>query len=395
MKQRKQSGTQARIEELQRQPVQPEKPFWSFENVRGILLERVYKEQPYLVSLQKALRCPPLDVFFFVSSQLGEEVFYILFIPFSAWLFPMKFALHLSMLLALSVGGGNYLKNYFHLPRPSPPVWIQNDKVNDHGFPSTHTMSSFIFAVYSFYFFYLDPERADSEHLLPLPLAFLLGCFWFFSVSFSRLYNGFHSPIDIAGGLVFSSLLLTIFFNFRDNLNLSCSSENIFVPIVLFTAGLLGLFYHPRPPEPNAVVSESALVIGVAMGAACSCWVNFKLVGSQCLSSLAPDATDKTGFLSQFPLVSRCLVGLLTLGIVRLIGKLTYRSFITKFILPYRSFFQKYSNPQSASETEVKEILTKYFTYFTISITTVTILPFVFAFLDVGPQNPVSHWIVG
>lgn len=196
--------------------------------------------------------------------MLGEELFYILFLPLSAWVVHPQFAAHLTILLAMSVGIGNILKNFFLIPRPhSPPVWTHTDNEKDHGLPSTHTMTAITLPWYFVYYFnYLEP-------IYPLhPTVVALAVVWTLSVMTSRLYNGHHTPMDIAAGTILGLAFLLVFVlhlrPLADSFVLHSSLAGVFTVV---GTGISILALHPVPPKVlTPAHAETGLVIGTATG---------------------------------------------------------------------------------------------------------------------------------
>eukprot|EP01097_Dermamoeba_algensis_P004684 TRINITY_DN3022_c0_g1_i1.p1 TRINITY_DN3022_c0_g1~~TRINITY_DN3022_c0_g1_i1.p1 ORF type:complete len:405 (-),score=46.12 TRINITY_DN3022_c0_g1_i1:198-1412(-) len=366
------------------------------QDLRSSLLSQVVREQPFILKLQQKLRNPFLDVYFRICSEFGEEIFFILLLPGSSWLNSVRLSTHLSILLALSIGGGNFLKNYFHLPRPGPPVWTRT-RLEDHGFPSTHTMSALAFSSYLFYF--LCVEAASP--LVHPAIGLMIAAFWFLNISFSRLYNGFHSPVDIIGGSLIMTLLLVLFFNTRDLVDRFCTTDNVFVPMTTFSLGLLSLYLHPRPPTVNPVVGESALVIGVCFGSVCGAWLNFKnnIPSAMNMELFSYSSPYLPSFLYYSPAFSKLVIGSLTLGLVKAVGKPMFKWLNSSLIIPYKNSLlnpQKDAEkkPWSLTDTELTVILTKYFTYFTVSLATTTLLPVIFYNLHLVKQEELRMFVI-
>lgn len=96
------------------------------------------------------------------------------------------------------------LKPLFNIPRPS--TFIEGTRIlgpfheSPYSFPSTTTMLAFSFAFPIFF----EKKRVGSILLI---LAILVG--------FSVIYSGFHTPLDVIAGILFSflfSFILRLFF---------------------------------------------------------------------------------------------------------------------------------------------------------------------------------------
>eukprot|EP01102_Stenamoeba_stenopodia_P011854 TRINITY_DN3668_c0_g1_i2.p1 TRINITY_DN3668_c0_g1~~TRINITY_DN3668_c0_g1_i2.p1 ORF type:complete len:412 (+),score=41.73 TRINITY_DN3668_c0_g1_i2:153-1388(+) len=248
-------------------------PTASFPRFRNFLLKEVLREYSIVTQIQK-IRNPFLDIYFAVASTLGEELFFTAFIPFCAWSVSIRLCIHYATLLALGIVTGNYLKNIFLLPRPaSPPCWVRW-KTDDHGLPSTHTISSFTLSTYIFLYIYVDGDQWLIHEYVSLPTALFFTVLWFGSISFSRLYNGLHTPIDVITGFCIGVILLTFFYTFlRHVVDCINASSALIVPIFELSFGAAIVYLHPRPPVPSSVLPESTLVLGVATGAWLAKWL--------------------------------------------------------------------------------------------------------------------------
>jgi len=136
-------------------------------------------------------------------------------VPFTQWVFDPRFGLHLCLGLSSLIIIGQYLKNIFELPRPpSPPVWTPGgagNQLHDYGLPSTHALSSFLIAIYSFLYFYYDPYADDfclfsPKNHFSWGIGLFLAILWFTFISFSRVYNGYHGPLDIFAALFLAAI---------------------------------------------------------------------------------------------------------------------------------------------------------------------------------------------
>lgn len=228
------------------------------------------REIAWVLKIQ-SYRTPLLDRYFALSSLLGEEYFYILAIPLSSWVVSTQFAIHLTMLLAMSVGFGNVLKNFFLIPRPPhPPVWAHAEHEKDHGLPSTHTMT----AITMPWYFILFTSYLEPSFPLP-PLVSVLVFVWTASVVASRVYNGHHTPLDVIGGTVLGIGIL-VFWTFQLRLIVDSIVVNGTLAGILsvFATSITILALHPTPPKiPTPAHAETGLVTGTTTGATLGLWL--------------------------------------------------------------------------------------------------------------------------
>ena len=87
---------------------------------------------------------PAVDILFRFGTELGNEIFFITFLPFWYWNIECYAARRVSIFWAIFMYLGQMTKDHIRLPRPSsPPVFrIDSDiYTEEYGMPSTHTMT--------------------------------------------------------------------------------------------------------------------------------------------------------------------------------------------------------------------------------------------------------------
>ncbi len=95
------------------------------------------------------------------------------------------------------------------LPRPPCPPVAPLHKCQDWSFPSHHAVLSATMPWYLW--FYTAFHYSDYIHHTQVGVAlFTVIALWSFSVMFSRIYLGVHSPADVLSGGVVGGLLLTV-----------------------------------------------------------------------------------------------------------------------------------------------------------------------------------------
>lgn len=202
--------------------------------------------------------------------MLGEEFFYIISLPLAAWVVNAQFAVHLTVLLAMSVGLGNILKNFCLIPRPPhPPVWCHVSHETDHGLPSTHTMTAITIPWYFIIFHtWLQPATALPTYI------YIVGVLWSTSVMMSRVYNGHHTPMDVIAGAVLGTGFLMFFtWYLRPVVDSLAVSGNLTGILTVVGTTVSALALHPVPPKvPTPAYAETGLVAGTTTGAFLGLW---------------------------------------------------------------------------------------------------------------------------
>jgi len=137
------------------------------------------------------------DIYFRAASVLGEEVTFVLLLPFLWWHFVTELAESVVFLWCFSCYVGHILKDLLQLPRPyaNTVVRLEHHHECEYGLPSTHAIAAttlpLCIAFHCYNYGLFDP-------LVYVPLAVL---FWL-SVCLSRIYLGVHSPADLFWGTV-------------------------------------------------------------------------------------------------------------------------------------------------------------------------------------------------
>ena len=99
---------------------------------------------------------PILHKLFFFGAELGNEIFYITFLPFIYWNVDDYIARRLIMLWVFNMYAGQGLKDVLCWPRPrSPPVLrLETNYAAEFGMPSTHAIAGSIIPFGLVYFSY-------------------------------------------------------------------------------------------------------------------------------------------------------------------------------------------------------------------------------------------------
>jgi len=347
------------------QPV-PVTPGW-----RGWLLAERQREIPLVLAIQR-LRNPFLDFYFFVISELCEELFYIVFMPFTSWIYGRAYTVDITMFIPLCIAGGNLLKNIFQIPRPyHVDMYFPNGKQKqDHGLPSTHTMAQFAIPFYSFYYFYVERAADIPTYALGFFPMLALLTLWSVSVMASRVYLAYHNPMDVAVGLVLGAAILFSYINFvRYWIYAWILTPGASVLFSLIAVGMSFVIFHPRTEPVTPAHAESGLCLGTGFGLLTAYWVNSNLA----LRSMAPSVLfpimEMFGPMARsflFFHFLRLLLGFSLVVVARSGSKLVVKRLITHF---------------GQQKSPLAEALGKFFCYFCISFTVVTISRFALAAL--------------
>ncbi|MEL7636812.1 MAG: phosphatase PAP2 family protein [Anaerolineaceae bacterium] len=161
---------------------------------------------------------------------LGDQTFYMLFMPLIYWCVDALIGLRIGVMLMLSGFSNGFLKMVFKSPRP---FWI-SDKIipgaehNSFGLPSGHAMNSASIWGWTAH----ESGRTWVKWLMGI-LVFLIG--------FSRVILGAHFISDILLGWLVGLLLIWLFARNLNSLskNLSKMPLNVQLAMVLLSSSLM------------------------------------------------------------------------------------------------------------------------------------------------------------
>lgn len=237
--------------------------------IRKALMAGILKGTPVLLQIQ-SFRRPPLTKFLQLIALMGEEEFYTLMLPFITWICHYQLGILLSVLMAIGFYTSGSLKNLLCLPRPPSPPVRPADKCNDWALPSHHAILNVTVPWYVWTFIYTHLEWSDPSSIV----AFVGVSFWCFSVLFSRLYLGVHSPADVLIGGILGCLCLITYLLLEDVTRglLFYGSTRFTLLYVVISLVLLSI--HPDPKPKTFIVIETANMVSAACGFVIGAWIN-------------------------------------------------------------------------------------------------------------------------
>jgi membrane-associated phospholipid phosphatase len=194
-----------------------------------------------------------LDTFFITVTELGSELFYMIFLPPIFWCLNKKFGFRLFFITLLAGYFTALVKNITSSPRPPEKHWMVEPESSS--FPSGHAMG---------------PTSMWGYIIVKLKhqIILIIGISIIILVSISRLYLGVHYPIDILGGLVFGIGLVIGFIYFEPALSEQINNLNFSQKIILsliIPLILAGLAYLTLPGDIRAISGSGAL-LGICLG---------------------------------------------------------------------------------------------------------------------------------
>jgi membrane-associated phospholipid phosphatase len=202
----------------------------------------------------QSFRHPFLDALFLAATFLGEEEFYLIFLPFIYWCLNKQVGVGLAYISIFSTYLNSVVKLTFGLPRPSDPRLVLLRTETSPSFPSNHAQGAVV------NWGYLVTQFRHKIFSIVAVVLILL-------IAFSRIYVGVHFPQDVVGGLLIG-LLLLVAYNWvvgtiekrRFDLPLMIKlALSVVVPLAL-------LFVHPFDVDGTYPAELAATTMGTFLG---------------------------------------------------------------------------------------------------------------------------------
>lgn len=289
------------------------------------------------VNIQK-WRSPRLDKLMHLFSFLGTEDFYTALVIYFGIISDSRLAYLFIMLFSIGFYLTTFLKNLFRLPRPPSPPVVVLEEAYDWALPSLHALHS----VTSSWYLHIYCSRNYNLNTLTSILFIISSIFYPISISFSRLYLGVHSLIDIITGFIPAILLLLSFVAIDDIIDAYVKSDNnafFIIPVLV----IIMLCLHPDSGIPTKSSQDTVCALGVALGMLLARIYNSKKDEIYFTSLMEQSHYQDLSYWQTFVLSSiRLIVGvsliLLTKIVIKLMMKPLVRSLFSYFKLQYYSY---------------------------------------------------------
>ncbi|XP_005489394.2 sphingosine-1-phosphate phosphatase 2 [Zonotrichia albicollis] len=295
------------------------------------------------------------------SAALGEEIFYITFLPFTYWNIDHSVSRRMIIVWSIVMYIGQVSKDILKWPRPlSPPVVKLEMRTNaEYGMPSTHAMAA---TAISFSFFIATMNQYKYPFELGLAAAFVFSTL----VCLSRLYTGMHTVLDVIGGALISAMLLVLLYPAWDTIDhLLLTSP--FCPLVSIVVPLFLCYNYPKLDYYSPTRGDTTTILGAAAGATVGFWLN---------NQYAAPAHTGTSAQPGLPLASSAVVFVLARFFTGILVVLLAR-WLTKSavlaVLGHRYQFPR-GDLQARRRLEV-EVPYKFVTYSCVGFTATVLVP--------------------
>ena len=221
---------------------------------------------------------PLLHAAFTAGAALGNELFFITFLPLFFWEGYYTIGRRVILLWGTQYYVGQLLKELLQLPRPDPRLVAQLEThyAIEYGLPSTHAMNAVAMPWYILSLLHGAGGLAGWAH----PAATLAAIAWTVLCTGSRLYMGVHTPADIMAGLALGAASLALHVAYGGTMDAALMGWTL-TPLAIVVALIVLVVVYPRPASPRWVSSpgDTTIILGVTAGVVVGCWVAARLGG--------------------------------------------------------------------------------------------------------------------
>lgn len=308
---------------------------------------------------------------FTFGTELGNEMFFIVFFPFLFWNIDALVSRRLIVVWAWNLFVGQSTKDMVRWSRPASPPVVKVEVFynSEYSMPSTHAMTG---TAIPFCLFMLTYGRWQYTFLF----GFSLALSWSVLVCVSRVYMGMHSILEVITGFLYSLLILAFFHPILDKID-SFYMMGSYAPLVIVVSHVsLGLVAFSLDSWSTSR-GDTAQALGTGAGAALATHVNYQL-------GLLLDPP-----LSSLPLTLPPIsIGLVALSLLRfVIGVaviLVTRMVMKAVTIPFlcRVFGLPSDDVRRARQHMKVELPYRYIVYSVVGFSCVSVVPLLFRILN-------------
>ncbi|NXX85750.1 SGPP2 phosphatase, partial [Urocolius indicus] len=296
------------------------------------------------------------------SAALGEEIFYITFLPFTYWNIDHSASRRMIIIWSIVMYIGQVSKDILKWPRPlSPPVVKLEMRTNaEYGMPSTHAMAA---TAISFSFLI----ATVNQYKYPLELGLVAAFVFSTLVCLSRLYTGMHTVLDVIGGALISAVLLVLLYPAWDTIDhLLLTSP--FCPLFSIVVPLVLCYNYPKLDYYSPTRGDTTTILGAGAGATVGFWLN---------NRYAAPASSSKHFQLGFPLLTSKIVAvMLARFLVGIFVILLTRQLMKSVVLGLLGYRYKFplGDLEARRRLEV-EVPYKFITYSSVGLSATVLVP--------------------
>ncbi|XP_022352014.1 sphingosine-1-phosphate phosphatase 2 [Enhydra lutris kenyoni] len=304
------------------------------------------------------------------SAALGQEVFYITFLPFTHWNIDPYLSRRLIIIWVLVMYIGQVAKDILKWPRPlSPPVVkLEKRVIDEYGMPSTHAMAA---TVISFTLLLSTMDR----YQYPFALGLLMAVVFSTLVCLSRLYTGMHTVLDVLGGILVTAVLIVLTYPAWTLIDRLDSASPLF-PVCVIVVPFFLCYNYPVSDCYSPTRADTTTVLAAGAGVTLGFWINH-------FFQLASAPVEALPVVQNIPpLTTNMLVLGLTRFAVGIVLILLVRQLVQNLSLQvlYSCFKVVTRNKEARRRLEI-EVPYKFVTYASVGLCATTFVPMLHRFL--------------
>ncbi|XP_045916894.1 sphingosine-1-phosphate phosphatase 1-like [Micropterus dolomieu] len=310
---------------------------------------------------------------FTFGTELGNEMFFIIFFPFLFWNIDALVSRRLIVVWAWNLFVGQSTKDLVRWSRPASPPVVKVEVFynSEYSMPSTHAMTG---TAIPFCVFMLTYGRWQY----PFLFGFFLALSWSVLVCVSRVYMGMHSILEVITGFLYSLLILAFFWPILDKIDNFYMMDDYAPLVVIVSHVSLGLVAFSLDSWSTSR-GDTAQALGTGVGAALATHVNYQLglLPDPPLSSLPLTLPPITTSLVVLSLL-RFVIGVAVLLVTRMVMKAVTIPFLCRvFGLPS-------DDVRQARQHMRVELPYRYIVYSVVGFSCVCVVPLLFRILNVA-----------
>lgn len=197
---------------------------------------------------------PALDLPFKALTFLGDEKFYLIFMPLLYWCIDRRTGSRLFFLLLFSAYLNAVAKVLADQPRPFTydPRVRAIGHASGGGMPSGHTQNAVVIWGYL-------AARSGKK------IVWLMAAFLMIGIPLSRVYLGVHFPTDLIGGYLLGGIVLILFLWLAPRIEAWLVEKGFARQLLISLAGPL-LLVLLNPTGDKYVLSMASVLMGVCSG---------------------------------------------------------------------------------------------------------------------------------
>ncbi|XP_068580696.1 sphingosine-1-phosphate phosphatase 1-like [Cebidichthys violaceus] len=310
---------------------------------------------------------------FTFGTELGNEMFFIVFFPFLFWNIDALVSRRLIVVWAWNLFVGQSTKDMVRWSRPASPPVVKVEVFynSEYSMPSTHAMTG---TAMPFCLFMLTYGRWQY----PFLFGFCVALSWSVLVCVSRVYMGMHSILEVITGFLYSLLILAFFQPILGEIDSFYMTDH-FAPLVIIVSHVgLGLVAFSLDSWSTSR-GDTAQGLGTAVGAAIGTHLNYQL-------GLLLDPPPSSLPLTLPPIGT----GLVLLAVLRfVIGVaviLVTRTVMKAVTIPFlcRLFGLPSDDVRQARQHMKVELPYRYIVYSVVGFSCVCVVPLIFRILSLA-----------